>query len=665
TGASALAGPQSSAPSTSPKPTPGKERQGAEAFGKALDRVRAARGLAPALAAIEPPNAPALWVSDGTGATRWSLDTSYVGSLTTTLTDRTDVVVGPAGDSMAYSAAGATHVAPLPLVPGANVVDYPASSAPVSWGPGGDGFALTTGSGIVAQATNPDFSVPIATPTGAQDPAVSPYAGDMFVRTGSGGSTDIADVPAPFIGSTGASATTQLSLTAYAPEAPGVGQEPGTGVTPGVNDGATYLAFVGKEGSNPARLYVDHQDAPSPSTNNYGAPVAVADAGFQCDSAAPVFSPDRRHLAYVKATGPTGNECSAFEVHTVSADSGGRYTSSSADVVTATVPTKPTVLSFETSNPAADFYRVDGANRYDVAANAALFYDPAVTNGAVLAGGTAYADALAGGPLAVAVAGPSLLTPKTALNASTQYGLESSVAKGKTVYILGGTGSVSTTVENQVKALGYATKRLGGANRYDVAVNVAKELDTLRGSLPTAAFVSSGSAFADALVAGPPAASYDAPILLSAGATLPAVTKTYLDSLPGTAEVFAIGGSGAASVATDPRTEVVGGANRYDVASNVARRFFAGSWILAVADGRNWPDAASAGGLMGAYGQPILLSSGTTALPPSVASLVRQTRESYDSVLVFGGPASVPAGTATTTVSLAGRQTTYYGPAFQ
>ena len=55
---------------------------------------------------------------------------------------------------------------------------------------------------------------------------------------------------------------------------------------------------------------------------------------------------------------------------------------------------------------------MSGANRYEVAANTALsFYDPATTEGAVLAGGTAYADALAGGPLAVTVAGPSLLTP--------------------------------------------------------------------------------------------------------------------------------------------------------------------------------------------------------------------------------------------------------------
>ena len=39
-----------------------------------------------------------------------------------------------------------------------------------------------------------------------------------------------------------------------------------------------------------------------------------------------------------------------------------------------------------------------------------------------------------------------------------------------------------------------------------------------------------------------------------------------------------------------------------------------------------------------------------------------QTRESIDVVLGFGGPNSIPAGALTAARSVAGDQTTYFGP---
>ncbi|MBT9255852.1 cell wall-binding repeat-containing protein [Phycicoccus sp. MAQZ13P-2] len=642
------------------------------AFVRALHRARATDARSALAAVLTPPPPPAaLWVSDGVGTTRVSFkDANGAVGTTSPRTDRTDVAVGPAGDTMAYRAGGLVKVEPLPLGTGP-VVDHPASNAPVAWGPAGDAFALTTDAGLFAQSTNPDYRIPFDSPTDATSPAVSPYGGELFLHTGSGATSDITGIAAPFIGTFSGSGTHVLGLSAYRPEAPGVGQEPGTGIVPGANDGATYLAFEGVgPGGSGARLYVDHQDTSgSPDTTGYGTPVAVADVGTLCGVAAPVFSPDRTWLAYVRPNGPVGNECSSFQVRLHKADSSGRYSDVGADTLLASPATKPTLLSFEPRNPAADPYRIDGANRYEVSANTAAFYDPATSEAAVVAGAYAEADALAGGPLATENQGPLLLTDSRALRPETALALTDSLAKGKKVYILGSTTTVPASIESAIRALGYSTQRIGGANRFEVAVNVAKEMDRLRGGNggaqpPTAAFVSSGWAFADALVAGPPATAYDAPILLTNGSKLPDVVRTYLGTLAPTASIFAIGGSGKDAVVGDSRTEVVDGANRYEVAANVAQRFFAGWWVLALADGRNWPDAASAGSLMGLYGQPILLTNGKTTLPAGTEAQIRQTEESIDNVLVFGGTPSVPQGAMDTGRRLAGNQTSYYGPAF-
>lgn len=190
---------------------------------------------------------------------------------------------------------------------------------------------------------------------------------------------------------------------------------------------------------------------------------------------------------------------------------------------------------------------------------------------------------------------------------------------------------------------------------------MARKLDTLRGTAPRAAFVASGKAFADALVAGPPSALYEAPILLSDGPTLPTVTKNYLDAMPSDAQIFAIGGSGAQSVVADPRTEVVGGATRYDVAGNVASRFFTSTWYAGIADGRNWPDAVAGGTLMATFGEPILLTNGSATLPAGTSSFLLRSRASADVVFAFGGQASVPTSAFTAALKAAGDQTTYYG----
>ncbi len=633
-----------------------------------LARLAARSGTAEA-AATGVPAAAALYISDGVGSVRVPVSASGVADNTkaTTSTSRTDVVVGPAGDVLAYTPMPDADRTVVSGIGSGVTTDYPTSQEPVAWGPLGDGFLQLVDGGYVAQATNPEYDEPVSVPSGASDPAVTPYGGTAIVRVpAAGGGSDLTAVPSPFYGSDHSIATPiPLGLEQYAPGPPAVDQQPGAGVWVGENDGATYLAFVGDRpggGEDSHRLFVDHQDGPTGTALGYGTPVDVAHAGFGCDVAAPRFSPDRRFLAYVRAQ---DEECTRFQVRAVKVNTAGRFDPPADDLLLRQVATgapAPTVLSWEPANPVAANYRISGANRYEVAAEVAFGYPENRSEGVVLAGGKAFADALAGGPLAVAVDGPSLLTAPDRLRPETRAAVQHALEPGGTVYILGGTASVSSAVQTSLSNLGLRTERIGGSSRYEVAVNVARKLDSLsRRTAPRAAFVASGKAFADALVAGPPSALYDAPILLSNGPTLPAVTKSYLDAMADEAEIFAIGGSGAQSVIADPRTEVVGGASRYDVAGNVASRFFTSTWYAGIADGRNWPDAVAGGTLMATFGEPILLTNGSGTLPAGTSTFLLRSRASADLVYAFGGPASIPTSAFTAALKAAGDQTTYYG----
>ena len=81
------------------------------------------------------------------------------------------------------------------------------------------------------------------------------------------------------------------------------------------------------------------------------------------------------------------------------------------------------------------------------------------------------------------------------------------------VCALGGTGAVSTAVENQLKALG-TVERLAGANRFETSTMLADWC--YGGSMPESIVMAYGYNFPDGLCAGPLAAAIDAPLILTA-----------------------------------------------------------------------------------------------------------------------------------------------------
>ena len=82
-------------------------------------------------------------------------------------------------------------------------------------------------------------------------------------------------------------------------------------------------------------------------------------------------------------------------------------------------------------------------------------------------------DALNAGPYAGRLKAPVLLTKTKEMDAGTFAEIER--LKAKEVIIIGGVNAVSEKVANQLKVKGLKVNRIFGENRYETALNVAKE----------------------------------------------------------------------------------------------------------------------------------------------------------------------------------------------
>jgi putative cell wall-binding protein len=193
--------------------------------------------------------------------------------------------------------------------------------------------------------------------------------------------------------------------------------------------------------------------------------------------------------------------------------------------------------------------------------------------------------------------------------------------------------------------------RAAGADRYETAAVISQ--GSFAPSPDSTVFVTSGEAPADALTAGPAAASLDAPLLLTRADTLPEATADELQRLtPST--VYVVGGADrisdttlAAITAAVPGASVqrIAGTTRYDTAVAIAEKFFPGTDGVVLTRGDTFPDALSGGAAAAAAGVPLMITE-PGQLPASVSTwLAGQT---FKASLVVGGTTSVSDTVAAT-----------------
>lgn len=191
--------------------------------------------------------------------------------------------------------------------------------------------------------------------------------------------------------------------------------------------------------------------------------------------------------------------------------------------------------------------RLGGADRYATAAAiAAEVADRAGSerlDGAIIARGDAFPDALAASALAATGPLPILLAAPAELPAVTAAALGDLVAPDATITLAGGVAALSADVADSVVDAGFDVDRRGGADRYATAVALTRAAVD-RGADSDPLVVASGTAFPDALSAGVLAARLAGGILL--------VDPHDLDDSPASADLLAATPVSAVLVAGGP-----------------------------------------------------------------------------------------------------------------
>ena len=279
----------------------------------------------------------------------------------------------------------------------------------------------------------------------------------------------------------------------------------------------------------------------------------------------------------------------------------------------------------------------------------------------MLATSDTFPDALAGAPLAVAKNAPLLLNPSVALDPRVKAEVDRILPAGGDVYLLGGTGALSVTVEETLTNAGYHVTRLAGATRYDTAAAIAELF-----RFPKLIILATGHDFPDALSAGVPAAALNGPtqavdptdpaafgggvLLLTDGNQMPPRAQAYVDRWGSAARIMAVG---RPAWGAEPGEGEIGGADRYETATNVAQLFsncctvpFANATSFGLATGRDFPDALAAASSLARRGQPLLLTE-PSQLPPSVSKWLSANASQYTAATIFGGTGVIDDAVAT------------------
>ena len=132
-------------------------------------------------------------------------------------------------------------------------------------------------------------------------------------------------------------------------------------------------------------------------------------------------------------------------------------------------------------------------------------------------------DALTAAPLAKAKNAPILLTEGESLDPKTEAELKR--LQVKTVYVTSGSGVIKSDVTAKLQSMGLTVKALGGTDRFETSINIAKELaavKTFTQLVATTAWTN-----ADALSISAIAAAKGIPILLTDVNEIPASVSTW------------------------------------------------------------------------------------------------------------------------------------------
>lgn len=317
----------------------------------------------------------------------------------------------------------------------------------------------------------------------------------------------------------------------------------------------------------------------------------------------------------------------------------------------------PVVLTMELSPSFTVEIPIRGTDRIETAIQASQHSFPDGSEAVVIATAYNWPDALGASSLAGAAGGPMLLVPRDRLPKAVADEIRRLGARK--IYVVGGTGAVSTAVEVALEAIDSKSQnveRIWGSDRYATSRKIASKVALLmQERADCVAFVATGAKFPDALCAAPIAAAKGRPILLvdpSSGVDAALVEALRRADIT---HVIVLGGTGVISDAVKNAiasrvpctTERWGGKDRYHTAVVAAAKSVESGleWEgVGVATGENFPDALTAGPALGKAGSALLLTKGSV-VPSPVLDAVAANKGKITKMRIFGGLSVIPQAT--------------------
>lgn len=279
--------------------------------------------------------------------------------------------------------------------------------------------------------------------------------------------------------------------------------------------------------------------------------------------------------------------------------------------------------------------RISGSDRYETAVKVSQ-EEFETSKYLILASGEEFSDALIGGTLSTQIEAPILLVEQDSIPNNVQAEIKR--LNPEEVFLLGGTSTISESVENNIKKLISNTHRIAGKNRFETAEEIRKTRIKLGGfdKLPETFFYY--DSYADALASIPF-------INKSNTALIPVYNSdTVYDNKNG--PVYIIGGydnfARVFSEGIENGTFRIYGKDRYETAFEISDSFqmfqdYALDTIVLV-DGTNYPDALTSSVLASKNNGTILLTE------PNKLPDITKKRIDYDNIkniIIVGGENSV------------------------
>lgn len=296
-------------------------------------------------------------------------------------------------------------------------------------------------------------------------------------------------------------------------------------------------------------------------------------------------------------------------------------------------------LYIEPPKPSINIKSLKGNERYDTAVKISKEGWSAGSNTVILTSANSVVDGVTATPLATSNNAPILLVDKDKIPAATKT--EITRLKPDKVIIVGGTSVVSDKVINEVKSLvsNITTKRIGGIDRYETSLLIAKEVSNMNNI--SKVYIAGGTGEPDALSIAAKAGEEKQPIILSPKDNLTNETYNWLHS-KNLNEAYFIGGNAVLSdnvinrvnsiTTNNVLNNRVYGQTRQETNAKVIEKFYTNSNYNSVLVTKSDPlvDALTAGPLAAKLNSPIVIvgngveQSQTNVLNPKSTNLVYQ-----------------------------------------